>query len=116
MLTLTVPTTTPLVPRDRVRYARLFAALRVTRIGYPNTGALGHPGSVFAAHGLTVRDDTRRRFSYPLRDADAGRTLVRSLYLPDVDETRVNAAVRVARRWRGEIGIPLWRIVCERTS
>jgi len=107
-----VPVEGPLSGRDRLRYLRLLAALRVSRLEYPNRLALKDPAARLAAHGLRLVGDERRRFRFPLTDGGAAATLVRSLYLPDVARRRIDAAERIASRWRGDLGIPLRRFVC----
>ncbi|MBA2607740.1 MAG: class I SAM-dependent methyltransferase [Actinobacteria bacterium] len=112
----TIPVERPLRMSDRLRYLRLFAALRVARLDYPNRAELTDPRERLARHGLVVVSDERRRFSYAIADSAAAETLVRSLYLPGVADDRVDTGVRVARRWRCDIGLPLRRIICRRAT
>ncbi len=112
----TIPVGGPLRMSDRLRYLRLLAALRVARLDYPNRVELSDPRERLARNGLIVVDDERRRFSYPATEGAAAETLVRSLYLPGVAEHRVDAGIRIARRWRGDIGLPLRRIICRRAT
>jgi hypothetical protein len=63
------------------------------------------------AAGFRVEGDEAHRFVVPIEGPDDGERFVRSLYLPGVASWRVRLARRVARRWRGELGIPLRRVV-----
>ena len=108
-----VPVEGPLSGLDRLRYLRLLAALRLPRFDYPNRTELQRPAARLAVHGLRLVADERRRFRYPLCDDEAASTLVRSLYLPGVPSGRIATAEQIARRWRrGDLGIPLRRLVC----
>jgi SAM-dependent methyltransferase len=110
-----VPATTPLTARDRARYARLLAALRLRRLPFPHPGALHDPRRLLTRAGLAVVSDERRRFVYPLAEPDDGLLLVRSLYLPGLTPRRHLSAEAVIRRWIGSsIGMPLRRLVATR--
>jgi SAM-dependent methyltransferase len=110
-----LPDSGPLTLRDRIRYAGLLVALRRPRLGYPNDVALANPVPLFAAHGLDVVSDERRRFGLAMSTSAVADAFVRSLYLPGVSAARSRAAARVARRWLGhELGIPIRRIVATR--
>jgi SAM-dependent methyltransferase len=110
-----LPDSGPLTLRDRLRYARLLVALRRRRLGYPNDVALANPVALFAAHGLDVVGDERRRFALAVSATAVGDAFVRSLYLPGGSPARAEAAASVARRWLDrEIGIPMRRIVATR--
>jgi SAM-dependent methyltransferase len=107
-----VPATAPLTPRDRMRYVRLLAALRLRRLPFRHPDVLADPRPLLAPAGLTVVSGDRRRFAYPLAEPGHARLWVRSLYLPGLDPRRLSAAQRLARRWTGSsIGIPLMRVV-----
>jgi SAM-dependent methyltransferase len=107
-----VPTAAPLPARDRLRYVRLLAALRLRRLPFPHPGVLHDPQRLLTRAGLADVTDQRRRFAYPLAETDDALRWVRSLYLPGVAPRRIRAAQRVARRWVGSsIGVPLRRIV-----
>lgn len=112
ILAALVPAEGPLSGSDRLRYLRLLAALRLPRLDYPNRTELERPAARLAAHGLRLVADERCRFRYPLSGDGAASTLVRSLYLPGVPVDRIATAERLACRWRGELGIPLRRLVC----
>lgn len=110
-----LPASDPLTVRDRIRYARLLVALRRPRLDYPNDDALVDPVPLFAAHGLDVVSDERRRFGLAMSASAVSDAFVRSLYLPGGSPERSEAAGRVARRWLGqELGIPIRRIVATR--
>jgi SAM-dependent methyltransferase len=112
LLVALVPATAPLTVRDRVRYARLLAALRLRRLPFRHHGVLDDPRTLLAPAGLTLVDVQQRRFAYPLTGPDDGLLFARSLYLPGLDPQRWPAAQRVAGRWTGTaIGIPLRRLV-----
>ena len=107
-----LPATRPLLPRDRLRYLRLLAALRRSGFSYPRPDVLDRPARFLTRAGFIVVADKVRTFRYPVVDAQAADTLVDSLYLPATAYARVEAARRVARRWVGsDIGIPLRRVV-----
>lgn len=106
-----LPATTPLTLRDRARYARLLAALRLRRLPFPHHHLLHDARPLMSSAGLTLTAYQPRRFAYPLTP---GRSdlLLRSLYLPRLDPQRRRAGEQVARRWTGtNIGIPLCRLV-----
>jgi SAM-dependent methyltransferase len=107
-----IPVTAPLTLRDRMRYVRLLAALRLRRLPFRHPDVLADPRPLLASAGLTVVSADRRRFAYPLAEPGDARLWVRSLYLPGLDPRRLRAAHRVTRRWTGSsIGIPLLRLV-----
>ncbi len=107
-----VPATAPLTVRDRGRYVRLLAALRLRRLPFRQPDTLADPRPLLAPAGLTLVSADRRRFAYPLARPGDARLWVRSLYLPGLDPRRLRAAQRIARRWTGSsIGIPLMRLV-----
>jgi SAM-dependent methyltransferase len=107
-----LPATAPLTMRDRARYARLLAALRLRRLPFRHHRLLGDPLPPIAAAGLTLVSADRRRFAYPLTEPGDGLRWLRSLYLPGLDAHRWRAAQRVVQRWTGSsIGMPLHRLV-----
>ncbi|MGH9192802.1 MAG: class I SAM-dependent methyltransferase [Acidimicrobiales bacterium] len=107
-----IPATVPLTRRDRLRYVRLLAALRLRRLPFPHPDLLTDPRPLLAPAGLTLVSADRRRFAYPLTEPSDAQLWVRSLYLPGLDHQRLDAAQRITRRWTGSsIGIPLWRLV-----
>ncbi|HZA78829.1 MAG TPA: methyltransferase domain-containing protein [Acidimicrobiales bacterium] len=107
-----VPATRPLTIRDRVRYARLLAALRLRRMPFRHPGVLDEPRSLLAPAGLDLVSMERRRFAYRLGDTDAAVLWMRSLYLPGLGGRRWHAVQQVAQRWTGSsIGLPLCRLV-----
>jgi SAM-dependent methyltransferase len=107
-----VPATAPLTIRDRVRYARLLAALRLGRLPFRHQRVLDDPRGLLAPAGLTVVGAERRRFAYPLTGPDDALRWMRSLYLPGLDRHRWQAALSVTSRWTGtSLGLPLRRLV-----
>ena len=110
-----VPATAPLTPRDRGRYIRLLAALRLRRLPFRHPHVLADPRPLLAPAGLTVVSADRRRFAYPLAEPGDARLWLTSLYLPGLDPQRLRAAQRITQRWTGSsIGIPLWRLVANK--
>ena len=98
----------PLRRSDLCRWARLLAALRVTRLRYPNDWSRKRRAEPLRRHDLKVVADERRRFSFQVTSAQAADRFVDSLYLPGLQPRRTAAAREVARTWiGGEIGIPL---------
>ncbi|HZA74932.1 MAG TPA: hypothetical protein VE623_00885 [Acidimicrobiales bacterium] len=107
-----VPATAPLTFRDRMRYVRLLAALRLRRLPFRHPDLLADPRPLLAPAGLTMVSADQRRFAYPVTEPGDAQLWVRSLYLPGVEPRRLCAAQRITRRWTGSsIGIPLWRLV-----
>lgn len=107
-----LPATAPLTLRDRARYARLLAALRLWQLPFRHHRFLGDPFPPIAAAGLTLVSEDRRRFAYPLTRPGDARRWVRSLYLPGIDAHRRRAAQRVVQSWTGSsIGLPLRLLV-----
>lgn len=97
----TVPTSRPLPAGDRLRYARLGLALGLVRFAYPNDRQLIRPEGTFAAAGLTLREDNRRAFAYPVTTEHQADQLLTSLYLPNLHPNRFGAGLRVVRGWVG---------------
>ena len=115
-LILLLPGSLPLSIRDRARYVRLLAALREVRPAYPNSVHLGRLHARLRRASLAVVSDERRCFRYPLRDEHHAERFVESLYAPGLSPERREAAVRAASSWLGStIGIPLRRVVCDKT-
>lgn len=112
-----VPATAPLTTRDRIRYARLLAALRLRRLPFRHQRVLDDPQPLLARTGLTVVSAQQRRFTYRFTDPDDGLWWLRSLYLPGLDQPRWSSAQQVTSRWTGtSIGIPLRRIVATKQA
>ena len=111
----TVPHHRPLPARDWLRYARLCLALRHPGLHYPNDRLLRAPADLLDAHGLDLVVDELDGFACPLQDGTAADALLRSLYLPDVDQRRMLAGQRVVQGWVGTgITVPLRRLVARR--
>lgn len=107
-----VPATGPLRVVDRVRYGRLLLALRRSALAYPNDRPLADATALFRQHGLRIVADQRRPFGYPVRTRSDADAFVRSLYLPDLGDERVEVAIRRVGRWTGRaLSIPLRRLV-----
>lgn len=112
-----LPSRGPLTPTDAARYTRLLAALRTRHLDYPNDALLGDIGSLVRRHGLRLVEDERRRFCCRITTPSVGVMCVRSLYLPDIDPSRLAAGERVASGWIGkQLGLPLRRLVSVRGS
>lgn len=107
-----LPATSPLTLRDRLRYARLLAALHLTAFRYPNPTLMKDPGRSLQDARFTVTDDSRKRFSYRIHNEAAANAFVESLYTPGVPATRLENAKRLARHWIGtDVGVPLRRLL-----
>ncbi len=110
-----LPCSGPLSPADLWRYGRLLIALRRRGLSYPNDGLMRDLGSELKRRGLDLVSDERARFEYRVETPEAGRSLVRSLYLPDEHADRLSAAVQLGEGWVGkQVGIPLRRVVARR--
>ncbi|HEY8218351.1 MAG TPA: methyltransferase domain-containing protein [Acidimicrobiia bacterium] len=108
-----VPATRPVRTRDRVRYARLLAALRRRHFAYPEDPE--HIDAVLERRGFDVVNSERRSFRYPIDEPVHARLLIDSLYLPGTSDERVARAQVLTRRWIGtSIGVPLRRLVAVR--
>jgi SAM-dependent methyltransferase len=113
-----LPARAPLSIRDAVFYFRLQRRLRRT-ITYPNDALLVGEGlrRLARSAGFDVTADERRVFIRPLPDHAAADELVRSLYLPGVDERRVARAVDLAATRVGRsVALPLRRAVLRRSG
>ena len=106
-----VPARSPMTMGDRWRMGSVMAVVGSAGFPFPSRGALQRTADQVERAGLTVISDETKRFALPLGGPDDGERFVRSLYLPDIALWRVRIALRLARRWRGELGIPLRRIV-----
>jgi SAM-dependent methyltransferase len=113
---LLLPAAGPLGARSAAAYLAAQVAL-VARIGYPNDARL-RPAALAELvdrHGVAVRADEARAFSFALHDG--GGALVRSLYLPGVPERRRPRAARLLRLLAGpSIDVPLRRVLLERVG
>jgi SAM-dependent methyltransferase len=117
-LVIVVPSAGPLTIADRIRYLLLLAALGQASIPFPHPDIGRRLPDLLGANelGFTMIADESRRFAFSLRTRGDADLFVRSLYLPNVSHRRLIAAHAVARSWgRGNLGIPLRRVVAERT-
>ena len=110
-LLVLVPAVAPMTVRDRFRMGLVMAVVGTAGFPFPHREVLRHTAGQLAAAGFVVESDETRRFAVPIGSPDDGERFVRSLYLPGVADWRVRRARRIARRWTGELGIPLRRIV-----
>jgi hypothetical protein len=112
-----VPGSFPLTTRDRLRYLRLFGLMRQFGPAYPTRVHLaGLPGRLGRA-GFEVLEDQRARFGYPIRDEIDAHRFVASLYFPRDTPERFERAVSATATWAGTtIGIPLRRLVCQKSE
>lgn len=114
LIAVLVPAARPLTVRDRLRYARLLLALRITSFQYPNAEVVRDPALTLRRSGLTVIDDASKRFEFTMTDEATADLFVESLYLPHTPRRRVDAAQQVVRRWLGtELGVPLRRLIAK---
>lgn len=111
-----LPAMGPLTVRDRARYVRLLATLRLRQVPFRHSDVLHDPGSLLSAAGLRVENVQQGRFAYPITTPEDGLLWLRSLYLPETGDRRWQAARRVVQRWIGSsIGLPLQRLVATKT-
>jgi SAM-dependent methyltransferase len=111
-----LPASGPLGVTDARFYVRLQTTLR-RRIEYPNDALLRakHLRALAAEAGLAMTSDERQPFVLPLRSEADADELLASLYLPGIDPGRLAAGRDVVRsRARGEVTIPLRRVVFDR--
>jgi len=114
MFVVTMPGRRKLRPRDVARYGRLVTRMGRCRLTYPNEEIMMRARSVFASTGFHVIDDVRLPFLFPIESRADSALLVRSLYLPTVDEPTLIRGERVAMRWvKSDIVIPLRRITLQ---
>jgi hypothetical protein len=67
------------------------------------------------SRGFHVEDDLRLRFRFTFDSLADSVLFIRSLYLPDVDETVLVRGEELAARWlNSDMGIPLRRITLRR--
>lgn len=97
----TVPHNRPMPAKDWLRYGRLCVALRHPGLSYPNDALLRDARGEFASAGLVLRDDVEGAFVCDLVNAALAEQLLASLYLPDVNPSRMEAGRQVVRRWAG---------------
>jgi SAM-dependent methyltransferase len=110
MLVLT-PAAAPMTLRDRARMGAVMLVVGTPGFPFPHREVMRHTADQIAAAGFDVVSDECRRFAVPLSAPQDGERFVRSLYLPGVSDRRRRLARRLARRWRGALGIPLRRVV-----
>lgn len=105
------PTVGPLRRSDVVRMAKLTRLLRSSP-RFPSPLELTM-GSLLGAAGLTRAEDRRERYAFQVRDESDARELIGLMYLPDVGEAELAAAVAVLTEGSEpvEIGVPIRRVV-----
>jgi SAM-dependent methyltransferase len=109
-LMLLLPARAPMTLLDRWRMGSVMAVVAPLGFPFPNRDALRHATELARDAGFRITSDERRRFAINVDDGAGGR-FIDALYLPGVRQWRVLLAKRLARRWRGELGIPLRRVV-----
>lgn len=115
---LLLPARGPVTWRQAVTYGRLQVALG-QRIQYPNDDVLRRTPlqRVATTVGLQLLHDERLAFTLPLDTGADADEFLESLYLPNVDGTRLAAGRRVLDgRVGSALTVPLRRIVLDRTS
>ncbi len=110
-LLVVVPATGPMTLRDRLRMGAVMLLVGTPGFPFPHREVMRHTADRIAAAGFVVASDECRRFAVPIATPADAERFVRSLYLPGVSDRRRRLARRLARRWRGELGIPLRRVV-----
>lgn len=112
----TVPVGRPLPLRDALRWTHVLVALRRTSLTYPNDAALGAPGRLLAAAGLTLVSDDARPFGVDVSSEAVADRLLDGLYLPGVRPDRIATARHVVHGWvGGRTSVPVRRLVARRT-
>lgn len=113
-LAATIPSTAALTLGDRARWLPVLVTLR-TRPRYPNDAVMGRLPGLLGAAGLEPTSSEDRRFGFIVRTEADVRTVLDSLYLPDVEPRRRARADAVAARWVGdELGLSIRRVVAVR--
>jgi len=110
-LRLLLPSTAGLTLTDRRRYAALAVRLRSATM-WPPSPLHRHARAELESAGFIIVADHHARFTYPIDHPDDARLLLESLYLPDVDPSKVERSAR--RLWPGDrtdVGISLRRIL-----
>jgi SAM-dependent methyltransferase len=113
-LLVLVPAAAPMTMRDRFRMGLVMAIVGTVGFPFPHREVLRRTSALLRRAGFVVEAEEARRFGVPMRGPVDGEGFVRALYLPGVADWRVRLALKVARRWRGALGIPLRRIVARR--
>ena len=114
-LLVLVPARGPMTWRDRWRLGAVMVLVGgLTGFSFPRRDVLRRTADLLVDQRFRVRSDETRRFAVPMREEADGERFVRSLYRPGVAGWRVRLATRVASRWRGELGIPLRRVLAQR--
>lgn len=109
-----LPAVGPLTARDRVRYGALLAVLGRGSLPFPHPRIGAGLTGLLTTHGFEVISDASARFRYQVGVPGAAERFVASLYLPNTSERRTRAAGVLARRWRGDLGVPFRRVVARR--
>ncbi|MGO9874350.1 MAG: class I SAM-dependent methyltransferase [Acidimicrobiia bacterium] len=111
-----IPTNRPLTWSDHTRFAKFALALHTTP-QFPATTLNRHAQHEFTQAGFTITHDEQRRYRYPINTNEDADKFVDSLYLPNLNPTRLQRAHAEARRWHpNEIGIPLRNITATRNT
>ncbi len=101
-------------PRALLTWGRVFAALRIRALPWPNPGVIATPDAQLTRHGLTVVADQRHTFWLNLTAPGDSDLVIDSLYLPGHTAADLAAAHRRLRRLAPcglRLPLPLRRVV-----
>ncbi len=115
-LAVLIPTDHPLTTRDRLRYAALLTVLGRTALPFPHRDLGRRIHHLLGSAGFDLTRDETCRFAYRVDDDLSSDLFVDSLYLLDVAPRRIELARALVRAWRNDLGLPLRRILAERTT
>lgn len=114
LLAALTPTVAPLSPADTRVAINLFRKLRMTPV-FP-VGIELASGPVLAESGLRKIEDNRERYRFAVRSHADAELLLSALYLPGIEERRLDRAAAwlergVSRTGEVQVPIPMRRIV-----
>ena len=109
------PAIRPLTSRDVRVLTRINTRLR-TKPQFPGPVELTGFARTLELHGMTVVEDARERYRFPVRSPSDAELMMSAVYLPETRWSRVESAIefledRLAKRAVVEVAIPMRRIV-----
>jgi SAM-dependent methyltransferase len=96
------------------RWWRVMRVLGLRAQPWPNPQAQDGLAAILRAHGFVIDSDDRRVFRRAITDRAQGALLVDSLYLPQIQQSRILAARRMLGNWARPgrwLPLPLRRVV-----